>query len=291
MMEENGGDIVIKRKHILVLALAFCLTVTLFTVTSTGYDPWVDQDEDGDVDAADLNVLAGDYGSTGNPTKNVSVTNWPASSQSSVLRLRGTKATSGDDTIHHLLIDEETPYPNQNVPPGSLGLYVTSSRVDQEWVSTHLWGIVQVYEHDFIYERNPPEGYVISGMPTVSLTFNVSKMLWDEPIFALVFYADLYKYSIMEPETSWTRIVQFGNYEATYASYPPYYNTNWQHNIWFGDSMYEPVYVAPHERLALRVTVWGSCADPAGVDLTLKLLHTMNTDEFLVSIPVQYEQG
>jgi len=77
MGEEKGGDIMLKKKYVLVFALAFCLTLTLFIAVSTGYDPWVDQDEDGDVDSNDLCLLAGEYGSSGDPTKNVNVTNWP----------------------------------------------------------------------------------------------------------------------------------------------------------------------------------------------------------------------
>lgn len=63
----------VKRRHALILALVFYLTATLFVVTSIGYDPWVDQDEDGDVDASDLYVLAGEYGTSGDPTKNITI--------------------------------------------------------------------------------------------------------------------------------------------------------------------------------------------------------------------------
>ena len=62
-----------KKRYALILALIFCLTTTLFVFTSIGYDPWVDQDEDGDVDADDLYVLSQEYGSSGDPTKNVTI--------------------------------------------------------------------------------------------------------------------------------------------------------------------------------------------------------------------------
>jgi len=64
-----------KKRYTLVLALVFCLTATLFIVGSIGYDPWVDYDEDGDVDPDDFSVFAGEYGTSGDPTKNVNVTN------------------------------------------------------------------------------------------------------------------------------------------------------------------------------------------------------------------------
>ncbi len=67
----------IKKRPLLVAALVFCLAATIFIVSSTGYDPWIDYDEDGTVDYDDFILLAGEYGTSGNPTKDVNVTNWP----------------------------------------------------------------------------------------------------------------------------------------------------------------------------------------------------------------------
>jgi len=255
----------IKKRYLILLTMAFFLATALF-----------------------IAVIAQPPGQPepANPTPTPHQFNVEAD----VLILRGTKATSGDDKIHHLLIDEDTPYPNQNVYSNdNLGLSGSMSRVDQEWVGMKLTGVKEIYEEDFIYERNPLTGYIISGMPSVSLTFNVTKISSSAPSFTLVFYVSLYKYLVMDPEASWTEIVDFGDYAKTYHSAPPYYQTEWQHNLWFGKSMHEPVYVSPNERLALRVTVWGSCADPNGTTITLKILHQMQSDEFLVSIPIQYE--
>jgi hypothetical protein len=255
----------IKKSYLIPLTVAFCLATALFIAVSA--------QPPGEPEPI-------------NPVPNPS----PFSVETDMLILRGTKATSGDDKIHHLLIDEDTPYPNQNVYSRSnLGLFDSMSRVDQEWVGMKLTGIKKIYENDFIYERNPPKGYIISGMPSVSLTFNVTKISSNDPSFTLVFYTSLYKHLVMDPEASWTEIVDFGDYAKTYHSGPPYYQTEWQHNLWFGKSMHEPVYVSPYERLALRVTVWGSCADPSGTTISLKFLHQMNSDEFLVNIPIQYE--
>jgi len=65
----------LKKKYTLILALVSCLTATLFIVGSTGYDPWVDYDDDGNIDASDLHTFSKEYGTTGDPTKNVNVTN------------------------------------------------------------------------------------------------------------------------------------------------------------------------------------------------------------------------
>lgn len=41
------------------------------------YDPWLDFDEGGTVDVNDLSSLGQAYGSSGDPTKDVNVVNWP----------------------------------------------------------------------------------------------------------------------------------------------------------------------------------------------------------------------
>ncbi len=71
------------RKDLIVVALAtFCLTATLFMVVLTrsaddpNWDPWVDIKEDGTVDIYDAITLANAYGTSGDTTKNVTVTNW-----------------------------------------------------------------------------------------------------------------------------------------------------------------------------------------------------------------------
>ena len=72
------------RRDLIIVALAtFCLTSTLFmTLTSRSadspnWDPWADLKEDGTVDIYDAITLANAYGSSGDTTKNVNVTNWP----------------------------------------------------------------------------------------------------------------------------------------------------------------------------------------------------------------------
>lgn len=84
---------VTKRDLIIVLA-TFCLTFALFTIVPAGsnyktsgtgeYDPWVDLNGDGVVDSTDLGMLGAAFGTAGDPTKNVNVTNWPAESNVSV---------------------------------------------------------------------------------------------------------------------------------------------------------------------------------------------------------------
>lgn len=73
------------RKDLIIAVLAtFCLTSTLFmiipTKSTTGigeYDPWVDIDGDGEITIYDVVGVTKSYAATGDPTRNVNVTNWP----------------------------------------------------------------------------------------------------------------------------------------------------------------------------------------------------------------------
>jgi len=70
------------KKDLIIVALAtFCLTATLFMIrtswSGSDWDPWVDIKEDGTVDIYDAISLANAYGTSGDTTKNVTVTNWP----------------------------------------------------------------------------------------------------------------------------------------------------------------------------------------------------------------------
>jgi len=77
----------ITKKDLVIVVLAtFCLTLTLFTTLPTHsssstaaleYDPWLDYNDDGRISLQDLVALAQTYGTTGDPTRNVNVTNFP----------------------------------------------------------------------------------------------------------------------------------------------------------------------------------------------------------------------
>jgi len=71
----------IKKSLIFAVLATFCLTMVLFTVIPVGsygtYDPWMDLNDDGKITAPDIAAPCAAYGSTGDPTKNVNVTNWP----------------------------------------------------------------------------------------------------------------------------------------------------------------------------------------------------------------------
>lgn len=74
------------RKHFVIATL---ISVALLTVVfiplsnqqEDRYDPWIDYNDDGTVNADDLYTFGQAYGSSGNPTKNVNVTNFPLDEQ------------------------------------------------------------------------------------------------------------------------------------------------------------------------------------------------------------------
>jgi hypothetical protein len=67
-----------KKDIILAVLATFCLTCTLFMVTTTRsakdpYNPWIDLDENGTIGLTDLVSLANTYGTSGDTTKNVTI--------------------------------------------------------------------------------------------------------------------------------------------------------------------------------------------------------------------------
>lgn len=58
---------------LLLLASPFLVQLT----SSAPYDAWADLDADGDIDIFDIVDIAARYATTGDPGKNVTVTNWP----------------------------------------------------------------------------------------------------------------------------------------------------------------------------------------------------------------------
>jgi len=82
MGEGNGGDIMRIRKDMIFAVLTtFCMCALMFTVmpirSGLPYDPWADYNDDGKINMVDIANVASQFMQTGDPTKNVTVTNWP----------------------------------------------------------------------------------------------------------------------------------------------------------------------------------------------------------------------
>jgi hypothetical protein len=61
----------------LILALAFNRLAGSQTSPSAQYDPWADLNDDGKISMDEIVKACELFGTTGDPTKNVNVTNWP----------------------------------------------------------------------------------------------------------------------------------------------------------------------------------------------------------------------
>jgi len=67
----------LKLSTLMNIILSVVLLTSMFYVGITSsqgvYDPWCDQDSDGDIDIYDIVPAASAYGTTGNPTRNVTI--------------------------------------------------------------------------------------------------------------------------------------------------------------------------------------------------------------------------
>jgi hypothetical protein len=78
----------VTRKDLVIVVLAtLCLILTLFTILPTHsssstaaleYDPWIDVNGDGKIDITDVAMTSGSFGTYGDSTRNVNVTNFPS---------------------------------------------------------------------------------------------------------------------------------------------------------------------------------------------------------------------
>jgi hypothetical protein len=73
----------IGKNMIIAIMITFCFTASLFIIipirsATSPYDPMLDYNHDGKISLADLVAIANSYGTTGDPTVNVNVTNWPS---------------------------------------------------------------------------------------------------------------------------------------------------------------------------------------------------------------------
>lgn len=275
----------IKRRYAFALALVICLTATLFIVTSTGYDPWVDQDEDGDVDATDLNVLAGEYGSTGNPTKNVSVTNWPEPQKptfAEILVLRGLyyalftnwRTTPPYDTARqaaNILVTEDMPYPPREQTDNYTYLFY------EQYVPTE-WTLGEIVNFTFIPAGAP---FFIQGDVIVRPTIHYDLLTlapWDVMHWNTTMYLEK-----TSPDLSTTVLAS----HTFHMSINVTGNTfEIMDHIGVTFNFPEPAIVEVGERLQLRFETWGR-SDLDWIDTaSIMILHTLGTDEFIAYIPI-----
>jgi hypothetical protein len=95
----------LRRDVLIAVLVTFCLTLALLAVKPIGsqiqrqYDPWMDINDDGIIDYMDIVSTCRLFGTTGDPTKNVNVTNWPIDEQGNLKTVISPKILKGAERI------------------------------------------------------------------------------------------------------------------------------------------------------------------------------------------------
>jgi len=228
------------------------------------YDPWLDYNEDGAIDVSDLHPLGGSYGTTGDSTKNVNVTNWPQPESPLFAEYLYLRAQWHLNSF--ILVDEDV----QSVP------YQIAQKEDN---STFIGYMMQtpVYNRSFVYERMPTRAYQILGKPTVSLTANFSTIEYVELTLG-------YRVTLLKVLTDSSKVL-LGVFETPTTWI---YGTLTQHNWKVSFTTQEPLDVAigAHERLLVRVEILATLGAPEVAWLSTRFMFNSSTDEFRLDIPI-----
>jgi len=276
-----------KKNLVIAVLLTFCLTAVLFwalpTLSLAPYDPQYDVNHDGKIDGRDITLVAKAFGTNGDPTVPVNVTNWPisifglgtppaAAGFPSNLNLVGTYATTG---VGHILLDSDTPYPNPESPPVS----TQGGRYDFDgggpWSLSSSF--TSIYTQTFTYQKVSTSSYSILGELQASMTM---KLTTSGPAsLSLVTSVDLYAVSTSGMLTLLSPMGTAGIGWGTTTF------TNTLVCVSVSSEVLTPIIVGSLERLAVTVTVSASSA-PSTTLTSFEFMYTMGTDDFLVTIPI-----
>jgi hypothetical protein len=260
----------------LLLAIMFSLSLSLVGLTSSQgvYDPWCDQDSDGDIDIFDIVPAASAYGTTGDSTKNVSVTNWPIDSPTfpENLLLHGAIFPQGE-TYRRDLIDSTTHHPPSHWP----GVVEEADNVVGRLNETYRW----YYSKLFVYQKISLEPYRILGTPTTTITVNVTT--FDYSSFKFDFLVHL---GVVSPEGTWVELAFLGNETLSLMGT---FNPSQQFTITVSHTPYPPldVIVEPNWRLGISLDIFGK-RNPtySDTDFWNMIMMERDTDDFVVDIPI-----
>lgn len=254
-----------------LLAAVLLMVVVVPMSTQQGgstYDAWLDYNEDGVIDVNDLHPLGGAYGTTGDPTKNVNVTNWPdLSTQKALfpknLVLRGACQPS---FWYPTLLFDETAAPCPLLKSG----YDARGKT----INTTL---DVVYNQTFTYNPST-HNFQILGRPFATLTFNVTNT--PASSFRLWFKVTL---GTISNEGQWTPISMLG--WPGLVGVGEYTDFRNQYLAIMPGSL--NVMVGSLEMLAIRIEATGYTFD-GGADtyVTVEVLCGTGTDYFVVNIPI-----
>lgn len=271
------------KKHFLFSTLiSVALLTIVFAPLTSSYDPWIDYNEDGTVDVSDLSSLGQAYGSSGDPTKNVNVTNWPEPKKQLFpenLLLQGAlfEGEVGTEERHDLIgLDEYTYYPPQREP--GIVPYDDPSYL-------FLWSTkVLLFNETYVHQKIALEPSRILGMPAVYIAFNMSNSWWTgTPITYVKFLAYL---GVVTAIGEWEELAFFGNDTWRFTqewTYPEFQGnailtnrTNIPLDIW----------IDPNNRLAIRILIYVWATGGEVTSLSLKIPYRRYEYDFMVDIPI-----
>jgi len=247
-----------------VLFLAIIVIAPLTSSQSSNYDPWLDYNEDGKIDVNELNPLGQAYGATGDPTKNVNVTNWPVMREPfpENLILKGTYYSAG--VMRHELLDATT---------ASKSPYVTNKyEISFATVGPE---VTLVYNKTFIYEKVPTSAYRIFGTTTVTAIWNVT----NSPA-ASNFYVGCSAYlGRISMSGVWKELAYLGMSWRGYGGALD----NYKAGVSTCSDTPINVTINANERLAIRTLFYGYTLGGT-TNLTFEIL--LDTNDLIVDIPI-----
>ncbi len=189
----------ITRRHLVIaVLLTFCVTATLFMIQPTRsqsgvgeYNPWADYNEDGEINILDLVPGALAFSSSGDPTKNVNVTNLPLDENGNLLvktieRAKALHTHSLDISVfdsggpgvivnnhgrpqHFFVFAFDPPGQSVNTTKSYVTFMAQSSTGGQPTLLISING-VDTYFYDIWIASSPPEYATIETNPDLLIT-------------------------------------------------------------------------------------------------------------------------
>lgn len=288
--ERKGGDSLSERKYAFAaLAVASVLLGSLFVgrvILAQGggaYDPWLDYNEDGIIDGFDLTPMAGAYGSLGDSTKNVNVTNWPQPQKPTfpeILVLRGlryslynqwrtTPPTWYSYEDPNILVTEDMPIPPLELI-GNYSWLLSGGHVSTEWT------LGEIVNFTFVPASAT---FVIQGdviiRPTIYYMFEATGpgevVHWN-----ITLYLEKINYN------SGTTVLA----SHTFCMSDDGSSDDLLTNIGVTFNFPTPAIVESGEKLQIRFETWVRCDLGYYDSGEILVFHTLGTDEFIAYIPI-----
>ena len=274
------------KKHFLFSALiSIALLTIIFTPLSVSYDPWVDYDEDGDIDPDDFSVFAGEYGTSGDSTKNVSVTNWPEPQKpnfAEVLTLRGLAYRLRKTDQEYVLIEDEVPQilVEANMPHPPVDIITNRTYLCED--STVTIGWERQPDENFTYVPASAPFFIQGDVPVrTTLQYYVTFSFMTSEVIYCNITVHLEKTTLDE-----TTIVVASDTISLLRGSDTSPFTGVMRNLGVVLRLPSPVLVELGERLQIRFETWTRCEDGYTAQVLIELFHELGTDEFIAYIPI-----